>query len=1412
MEWRQQTSVSCADAFTEAQRWIEEVTGKSFGCNDFRAALENGVLLCDLINQLKPGIIKRVNRLSTPIAGLDNVNVFLKACGKLGLNDSQLFHPGDLQDLSTRVTLRRDESKRRLKNVLITIYWLGRKAQMDTFYSGPQLNFKAFEGLLGLALSKALEEGSYVFGKEGGHKECRFPEGDDCQLLKQGFLRGTSVDSIESLDTYTARHSDGGCGSDAEAEQVYKMDNTQPAAHQSKGYIPPPLRRKKGRGVNSGGSMSPLPRCTTLYCSTVDALFSPPEHDLDKEIFLRALCEDDLDEDDYTEADPVLDDVYYRRVQQTLRQTSTNANYDRFLPRYWTPEEEIRVHTIYLGSQRRPWYRKMLGLRTYKIQVRPETPVQVNPGWIWSKSLNDIPMVYPVRKVSDRNGIYDKYQDPDLAREWNQETKRRCSVAAKDSEAQWQEDLTKWKNRRRSIKSELHRKLQDREHVINKMTNRTVLSFEKKDAKSPMKRDQSPRGYDPAPHPFSNSPSKPSSYDLRPHTGALLTHSYATDASFSPTTHTWGSSAEAMPASDGGTLGEETYFATLASDGAGVTTPSPDNPFTSQTQLKALGSQAAFQSTSGKPDPQHVLANQFPSLVITSQPDDTVISTSTWDPPSMSSSKKGSPCIDLKDEALGPDLVNPAEVDATKDSSRQSYKSWEGSQKSSDREPVWDGKTQQAAGTSKYLGRTGSWSSSASLPRGYRRSEGSSRLASITARPFGVKQSKVSALPKLLNVNDNQGLLLNSEREDSLSSSTKPYLKRQMAAAHLRGQYQASVRQKKANQAKLKGTEQTEEANDASFSSQTSLQTTGYPQQLSTQSQILPQPYTKLQSYNRSLSLPSMESPDISKVDYSDMRVSLTLKPNSVPDFGFHTYWDSTGARIKFVQPGSPAELCRLCVDDEIVAVDGDAVANMNYNQWKDKMASCLQTGTLTMDIRRYGIKDWSTSEGNHYSLPGQSRVTLNLTTTAPMLIGRPDYHASSVVTTEMADAQESKLSGDAHNVMQVKAMDGDLYENHNTARSKGFAGISSSVYLCGGSESAISDLQVPSLGPSSSSWSWDHEEDRRRQEKWQEEQERLLQEQYKRDQERLQAEWQKAQQEAMSGVICTFEMASAHNSFDSSQFYVNGRMKKTEEKQKHAGDQKGAEAPSHVQGVQNDKIPDRDWAEGCYGFARLSPACRAKSLSTPVLTGPHMQTGGSRSKRKGHGMTTAERERQQILEEMKKRTQLLTDNSWIRQRRSSFHKEPIYVGVSMKRYESLDNLDSVHRSTDPVTTSTYPRPNSAAGRYCAPSRNASSRYSTGSLSSQKYAYAESSSHGRYCSRMVRGTRTCGVCERVQGSGAAMMVEALSLYFHLNCFKCVGCGRHLRGTETRVRVRVRNRKPYCDHCYFHLMSADVFFM
>lgn len=45
------------------------------------------------------------------------------------------------------------------------------------------------------------------------------------------------------------------------------------------------------------------------------------------------------------------------------------------------------------------------------------------------------------------------------------------------------QDLKKWKTRRRSTKSELRTKSQDREHVMDKMINGSVTTIEKNEAK-----------------------------------------------------------------------------------------------------------------------------------------------------------------------------------------------------------------------------------------------------------------------------------------------------------------------------------------------------------------------------------------------------------------------------------------------------------------------------------------------------------------------------------------------------------------------------------------------------------------------------------------------------------------------------------------------------------------------------------------------------------------------------------------------------------------------------------------------------------------------------------------------------------------------------------------------------------------
>ncbi|XP_026021626.1 LIM domain only protein 7-like isoform X6 [Astatotilapia calliptera] len=1192
MEWRQQTSVSSADAFNEAKRWIEEVTGKSFGCSDFRAALENGVLLCNLINQLKPGIIKRVNRLSTPIAGLDNVNVFLKACEKLGLNESQLFHPGDLQDISTRVTLRRDEGNRRLKNVLITIYWLGRKAHLDTLYNGPQLNLKAFEGLLGLALSKALDEGG-VPVKDSSDSLCQNPE-EECQY--KNYRRGNSADSTDSFNSQALHPNVEGFGGDAEAEQVFKMENKQVTAHQNKGYVPL-LRRKQGPEENGSGFAS-----------------------------------------------------QFTRASQT--------------------------------------------------QVKPERPVQVNPGWIWSKSLSDIPMVYPVRKAPDANTSHDESQDTGLTRLWNQDNRRKCSVAAKDAEAQWQDDLKKWKTRRRSTKSELRTKSQDREHVMDKMINGSVTTIEKNEAK--LKYQQSPWTRNTAPRPYSTTSPSKSSSDLRPHTRALLARSYATEAPFSPTvplssqssTHAQGG---AVVVPDGKVLGEEIHFASMTLDEARVGMPSLGFPVISQTQVKSQSSTAPFQSTCELSQPQNGLTNQISTHFTALQLNETT-----------NSKSNKSPTLSMSSERKAFFYVHPELKTAGEDLSHQNDNSQEDGQKSSWQAAAEQSTAPQTPGVYKFLPRTVSWSGSASLPRGYRRSEGSSRLSSaITARPFGTKQSRVSSLPRMYNVDDNQGVLLNSEREDSPSS---PSLKRQTATAQLSGPYQTNQGQE-------------EQVTSSNLSSQTTFQSSGYYYRPSIQSQILPQPYSNLQSrQNRGLTFSADGSTDLPKVDHSDMRVSLTLKPNSLADFGFHTHWDSTGVRVKLIQPGSPAELCQLRVDDEIVAVDGAAVAHMNSDQWRDKMSSALQTGSLTMDVRRYGNKDWSTGEGTHHSQPGQSRVTLNLTAaSSPVLIGCPDHHANSAAFPDTQVTQGFKSNGHTDNVMQGKVMGGELCETHGTTRNKG------------GSESAISDLQVPSLSPPSSSWSWDLEEDRRRQEKWQEEQERLLQEKYQRDQERLEAEWRRDQRDVIdpknSGSQKTFEVTSGDVGLARTQQQENAMPKKTREEEQSTDGEKlkellGPKRQSNAHEVQNEMVAQQDWADGSCGFAQLSPAHRTKSLSSPVLAGPHKYSRGDQSKRKGLSVAKAEKERQQILEEMKKRTQLLTDNSWIRQRSSSFYKDPMIVGLPLKRYDSLDNLDNLRQPQSSIYS--YPRPHSAAAGYVTPSRNASSRYSTGSVLSLRNPYIQS--------------------------------------------------------------------------------------
>uniref|UniRef100_A0A8C3CJJ4 LIM and calponin homology domains 1 n=1 Tax=Cairina moschata TaxID=8855 RepID=A0A8C3CJJ4_CAIMO len=266
-------------AFGEAQKWIEQVTGRSFGEKDFRSGLENGILLCELLNAIKPGLIKKINRLPTPIAGLDNIILFLRGCKELGLKESQLFDPGDLQDTSNRVTVKNIDYSRKLKNVLVTIYWLGKAANSCTSYSGSTLNLKEFEGLLAQMRKETEDiESPKRSIRDSGYIDCWDSERSD-SLSPPRHGRDDSFDSLDSFGSRSQqtpspdvvlRGSSDGRGSDSETDLPHrKMPDVKKddmlARRTSHGepksavpfnqylpnksnqtfYVPAPLRKKK---------------------------------------------------------------------------------------------------------------------------------------------------------------------------------------------------------------------------------------------------------------------------------------------------------------------------------------------------------------------------------------------------------------------------------------------------------------------------------------------------------------------------------------------------------------------------------------------------------------------------------------------------------------------------------------------------------------------------------------------------------------------------------------------------------------------------------------------------------------------------------------------------------------------------------------------------------------------------------------------------------------------------------------------------------------------------------------------------------------------------------------------------------------------------------------------------------------
>ncbi|XP_029626539.1 LIM and calponin homology domains-containing protein 1 isoform X1 [Salmo trutta] len=537
-------------AFLEAQKWIEAVTGRCFGDKDFRGGLENGILLCELLSSIKPGLVKKINRLPTPIAGLDNLSVFLRGCEELGLKGSQLFDPGDLQDTSTRPKAKVADCSRKLTNVLITIYWLGRAANSCTSYNGPTLDLKEFEGLLSQMRKEAEEtESPQRSIRDSGYIDSWDSERSDSLSPP----RHGREDSFDSLDSFGSRSrqtpspdvlvtrgiGSDGRGSDSESDvgphggrklpDVRKDDMLArrtsvseprvmvpfnqylPNKSNASGYVPTPLRRKRGDregreedgGRGGGGgrkswstatspigsnrpfSSSPARSCseelyrlsslTTSPMTTSIVVTSPHSAGASPETTRKFPPPPMMDRE---EAGPKkvglaislatdtgrYNDMWARPALTSPKHSSTTG------PSHFLPVPAARATTTLMVA-----CQGHMGKSEVEGRVCDKPAVARRPSWLD----DDLQPIFSHRAASvsddpESVSMIDMRCEEDASLPHHSQVRHELMHnqynMMKEEEDHWQDDLARWKSRRRSVSQDLIKKEEERKMMEKLMT------------------------------------------------------------------------------------------------------------------------------------------------------------------------------------------------------------------------------------------------------------------------------------------------------------------------------------------------------------------------------------------------------------------------------------------------------------------------------------------------------------------------------------------------------------------------------------------------------------------------------------------------------------------------------------------------------------------------------------------------------------------------------------------------------------------------------------------------------------------------------------------------------------------------------------------------------------------------------